>query len=75
MPIYEFRCKQCDSTFEKLFTPSQQKQPTSCPECRSREVIQLFSVFGVSTLETTSEPTTEMPMCGTCGHHTLQPCS
>ena len=75
MPIDEFRCNQCDSTFEKLFTPNQQKQPTACPECSSCEVTQLFSVFGVSTLDTAGEPTTEMPMCGTCGRYTPQPCS
>ena len=75
MPIYEFRCKQCDSTFEKLFTSSQQKSSPACPECESGDTTQLFSVFGVGTLEAVGASTTEMPMCGTCGHHTPKPCA
>ena len=75
MPIYEFRCKKCDSAFEKLFTSSQQKSSLSCPECESGNVTQLFSVFGVGTLDTVGASATEMPMCGTCGHHTPKPCA
>ena len=75
MPIYEFRCQQCDSTFEKLFASSQQKPSPSCPECESGNVTQLFSVFGVGTLDAVSTPTADMPMCGTCGHHTPKPCA
>ena len=75
MPIYEFRCKQCDSTFEKLFTSSRQEPPPACPECESSDITQLFSVFGVGTLDTVNASTTDMPMCGTCGHHTPKPCA
>ena len=75
MPIYEFRCKQCDSTFEKLFTSSGQKPSLSCPECESNDITQLFSVFGVGTLDSVSAPTADMPICGTCGHHTPKPCA
>ncbi len=75
MPIYEFRCKQCDSTFEKLFSSSGQKSSLSCPECESNDTTQLFSVFGVGTLDSVNTPTTDMPMCGTCGHHTPKPCA
>jgi putative FmdB family regulatory protein len=75
MPIYEFRCKQCDTSFEKLFVSSQQKSSPSCPECENGDTTQLFSVFGVGTLNTVEAPATEMPMCGTCGHHTPKPCA
>ena len=75
MPIYEFRCKQCDTSFEKLFVSSQQKPSSSCPECESGDTTQLFSIFGVGTLNTVEAPATEMPMCGTCGHHTPKPCA
>ena len=64
MPIYEFRCKQCDSTFEKLFTSSRQEPPPACPECESSDITQMFSVFGVGTLDTVDASTTDMPMCG-----------
>lgn len=75
MPIYEFRCKQCDNTFEKLFASSQRKSSPACPECESSDTTQLFSVFGVGALDTVGIPTTDMPMCGTCGHHTPKPCT
>ena len=74
MPIYEFRCQQCDNTFEKLFASIQQKSSPSCPKCESSDITQLFSVFGVGTLDAVSTPT-DMPMCGTCGHHTPKPCA
>ena len=75
MPIYEFRCKQCDHAFEELFTSSQQNKSVTCPECNGHNVMQLLSVFGVGTSDIASAPTAEMPMCGTCGRQTSQPCS
>ncbi len=75
MPIYEFRCKQCDRTFEKLFTSSRQEPSPTCPECEGGDITQLFSVFGVGTLDTPGASTPEMPICGTCGHHTPKPCA
>ena len=38
MPIYEFMCLDCNSTFEKLFFNSNEKVEMSCPVCKSQSL-------------------------------------
>ena len=33
MPIFEFRCLECGSIFEKLFMSSDEKAEIDCPDC------------------------------------------
>ena len=75
MPIYEYRCKQCGHTFEKLVASSQVNEPVICSECESLESTRQFSTFGVGTANIAGDPTTDIPSCGTCGRSTPQPCS
>ena len=42
MPIFEYKCKKCDHTFEKLVFKGD-KEEMECPRCKSREVIKLMS--------------------------------
>jgi putative FmdB family regulatory protein len=46
MPIYEFKCRKCDSLFEILFRSSNEKTEASCPSCKSKKVDRQMSVFG-----------------------------
>jgi len=44
MPIYEYRCTDCEHQFEKLvrsFSPD-----ASCPKCESGDVVKLVSGGG-----------------------------
>ena len=43
MPIYEFKCLDCESTFEKLFFNSDEEVDMSCPECKSRALGRVVS--------------------------------
>jgi len=46
MPIYEYRCKSCDTRFEALRSRAQaDTQPAPCPECQSAATMRLLSVF------------------------------
>jgi len=54
MPIYEYKCCECDTDFEKLVFGNQE---VSCPKCNSRDVRKKFSVFCSSG--------TEKPLAGT----------
>jgi len=47
MPIYEYRCEECNEGFE-LFVRSlaQQVNPT-CPNCGSHKVKRAISLFGL----------------------------
>jgi putative FmdB family regulatory protein len=52
MPIYEYRCQQCDGTFELLIRDS---GAARCPDCGSSSLIKLLSVPHVSTAEGTRQ--------------------
>jgi putative FmdB family regulatory protein len=54
MPIYEYRCCECDTDFEKLLFGNQE---VTCPKCNSNDVKKKFSVFCSSG--------TEKPLAGT----------
>jgi putative FmdB family regulatory protein len=47
MPIYEYRCEECDESFEVFVrSPSRQADPT-CPRCGGQKVKRAISLFGV----------------------------
>lgn len=46
MPIFEFKCKECENRFEKIvFKPLDQVE-IKCPKCGSKEVEKLISALG-----------------------------
>ncbi|HDP99679.1 MAG TPA: zinc ribbon domain-containing protein [bacterium] len=46
MPIYEYRCLNCDSSFEELILTSRHEQEVVCPGCQSAQISKMVSVFG-----------------------------
>lgn len=54
MPIFEYKCNECNNQFEELVANSEQK--IICPECESENVNKLLSVFsatGTSSVSST----------------------
>ena len=45
MPIYEFVCKDCHTTFETLCFSKRDVEEVRCPRCGSRRVGKLLSPF------------------------------
>ena len=45
MPLYEFKCTDCDSRFETLVRESWKTEGVKCPSCDSPKVTRLFSLF------------------------------
>ena len=45
MPIFEYSCKQCGHTFEKLVSRSRRKDAQQCPDCGAVEADKLVSAF------------------------------
>jgi len=43
MPIYEYRCSQCDRAFEELVIRRSDEGEVKCPKCGSRRVGRLMS--------------------------------
>ena len=42
MPIYEYRCQRCNTTFEKLVFKGEETR-VKCPDCGNKEVKKLLS--------------------------------
>jgi putative FmdB family regulatory protein len=64
MPLYEYRCGDCGRRFEELVFGD---PIIECPDCRSRSVQKLLSVFAVSNGESRRSSTADAGACGSCG--------
>ena len=64
MPLYEYKCKKCDVSFEIL---QRNKEKAVCPTCGSSSLEKLFSVFakGASVASASSSAPASAP--GSCG--------
>jgi putative FmdB family regulatory protein len=66
MPIYEYRCLECGSVFEKIVPLN--SGSISCQKCASPRVEKLFSTFAVAVPENHSNAHEAAPgPCNTCG--------
>lgn len=65
MPIFEYKCKQCDTKFEILHKSTQNTNAIACPECLSTETKKLFSSF--SSAGSSSDFSPDNCASGNCG--------
>lgn len=69
MPIYEYHCQKCQTTFDHLaksMTQNQEKVP--CPECGSTKTEKKFSTFAVGSGNASKElPCQQAGGCGCRG--------
>lgn len=63
MPIFEYRCKECDHQFEALVYGSEKAE---CPRCHSQRLDPRISVFAVAA-KASSSAEVSPGACGTCG--------
>jgi putative FmdB family regulatory protein len=47
MPVYEFKCKECEKEFEKFVVSYSQISSVRCPECGSEKVTKKVSACAV----------------------------
>lgn len=47
MPIYEYRCLDCQTDFEDLIRNKADEEALECPSCRSKNLVKQMSAFGV----------------------------
>ncbi|MFZ9156864.1 MAG: FmdB family zinc ribbon protein [Ilumatobacteraceae bacterium] len=68
MPLYEFRCRTCESTFEVRRPMAEASDPATCPEGHEGAV-RLLSVFASvgATSGTSSAPAPAPRTGGGCG--------
>jgi putative FmdB family regulatory protein len=55
MPIFEYKCRTCDHTFEALEFNSADT-PSACPRCAAGELERLLSAAAVHTRVSVSAP-------------------
>ena len=55
MPLYDYKCQQCEGDFTELRRTTEMDSPINCPECGSMESRRSLSCFsvGVTTSATT----------------------
>ena len=68
MPLYEFRCKTCDATFEERRAMSAANDPATCPAGHD-DAVRLLSVFASvgASVGATSTPSSAPRTGGGCG--------
>lgn len=70
MPIYEFKCQDCDHEFEALCGSSDER-PDCCPECKGEDLKKLLSTFSAQG-PTISSNDSE---CGSCSSTSCDTCN
>jgi putative FmdB family regulatory protein len=70
MPLYEYRCRDCDEKFERYLRAW--GDPAVCPACESGSVEKLLSTFALAAADgSASSPAGGGGCCGRggCGCH------
>ena len=64
MPIYEYQCKDCDTTFEKYLRSMFSQETITCPSCGGEHVAKALSLIGATNRSTSAG---SAPACGPVG--------
>ncbi|MDH3598430.1 MAG: zinc ribbon domain-containing protein [Candidatus Tectomicrobia bacterium] len=48
MPIFEFQCTDCCTTFERLIMSAQSNAAQDCPQCNGSNTSKQFSTFSTN---------------------------
>ncbi|MBF0450640.1 MAG: zinc ribbon domain-containing protein [Candidatus Magnetomorum sp.] len=75
MPLYEFKCNQCDEFFEILVMNSKDEGELKCPKCSSEAFERVMSrtSYAMGTSGSSSSVSTQTRTCssGNCTTYTL----
>ncbi len=65
MPIFEYRCQDCGTKFEKLVRRAEDAPGIECPSCGKKHLQQEFSTFAAHA--NGSPKQSDVPMCPSGG--------
>ncbi|HHT9104717.1 MAG TPA: FmdB family zinc ribbon protein [Candidatus Wujingus californicus] len=74
MPVYEFKCNQCNAIFDEYFRSTKERKKLFCPSCQSDHIHKIFSVFGMS-VGGSGNDTASQGNSGGCGSCTATTCT
>jgi len=69
MPVFEYKCTECDSRFEVLHKSVNNIEKVECPECHSNKINKLLSAFSAAgfTKNASDIPSYDSCETGSCG--------
>ena len=71
MPVYEYKCSDCNSKFDVYHKSIEHIEDIKCPECNSNHNKKLLSTFspnmGSVSSSSQSYEQSESSSCSTCG--------
>jgi putative FmdB family regulatory protein len=65
MPIFEYKCEECGTKFEKLIYHTSDEAALSCPECGKQQLHRELSTFAAHS-HGTAEAGPRCPSGGMC---------
>lgn len=65
MPVFEYKCSDCNEKFEVLYKSSVHKEEITCPKCNSTKNKKLYSAFSASVVG--SSVSNDSCTTGSCG--------
>lgn len=66
MPLYEYECEDCGTTFEQLVAARDRDNGALCPDCGSENVERLLSTFAIGKSNAaSSSANVSCPTCST----------
>ncbi|MBL8232991.1 MAG: zinc ribbon domain-containing protein [Bryobacterales bacterium] len=66
MPIFEYRCDDCGTKFEKLLRRSAESSGVECPSCASGHLTQQLSTFAAHANGPSAQPAMGSCPSGMC---------
>lgn len=64
MPIFEYKCEDCNSNYDVLHKSKENKDDIVCPSCNSRKYVKLMSSFSSVMSSGSSSGGCESGSCG-----------
>ncbi len=67
MPIFEYKCNDCNTKYEVLHKSSANLSEVTCPKCKSANSKKLLSTFSAAVSESSDSSYGDHCASGACG--------
>lgn len=74
MPLYDYKCAECETVFEELVRSSSEESELRCPKCGSAAVKRQISSFAMGTSSSAERGASSSSISG-CSGGSCRSCS